>query len=317
VAPFRVSRAHVIEQQAVGSRYFALQYKLQANVRETNRYPLRLNDLIVLDCGHRKGPTEILWGEKDHDGQSTAIQDMEIYGFSGDCLRRPCRYSAPEECVQYQVRAGAVDPGGSSTKKTTAWCMGASLNGRVFLHELDSGSRGAVNIPRIADALFRNRCTRCYVEGNLGASTDLESNSFASTLQIACNKMARPIGDQEVPEGWGCHIEVTRSSGRKELRIIGSLETPLTGHRVVASRQVAGNHEFQYQLSHITSQVGCVEKLDELDVVAQLIDALNPTFVIDPVNAHKSEMERQIDEAIAKRRGMRSDRSGRMFTFRC
>lgn len=310
LAPYQVTRSHVIAQQAVGARWYGLQYMLQANMRETNRYPLRLDDLIVFESGTLTAPLEIVWGKLGSEGST--VFDVQMNGWRGDKLHIPIRVSESKDWRPYQLNVMCVDPGGSG-KSSTAWACGSSLNGRVFVRELRAEQRGAVNIPVMAESAFQNRCTRAYVEGNLGGAYDLESNSFAMELQKALSRYSRPVGDKDIPEGWGCQVEVTHSSAQKDIRITGQLETPMGRHMVIISPQVAQNQKLHFQISHITTMRGSLTEYDEIDVIGMLVGKLSPTFLIDADKAAVRSREQAFDEALAKRRGRRG--TGSIITY--
>ena len=304
LAPHRVTAAEVQRQMAVGDRYFRLQYKLQANVRETNRYPLLLSNLIIFDSGPQTGPLEIVWGRGNANGpNSNVINDIELHGFNTDRLYGPVRQSPPNEWVKYSDTACSVDPGGSGNKSMTAWCIGSSLNGAIFAHHLRAQHGGAANIPEIALDCFKHRAKTVHLEGNLAGAYDLESNPFAASLQVALNRLNRQQGDPECPEGWSCLVRVIHSVGQKELRIIGALETPITSHTLILSRQVISNQRLQYQISRLTNQRGCLDHYDELDCIAILVKEMAATFMQDANKGRKSRLEQRIDEEIEKLTG--------------
>lgn len=307
VAPYRVTVEQVIEQQAVGGRWFSLQYKLQANVRETNRYPLKLADLIVFDVPVGKMPLRVGWGTQDHIG-TTAIpeSDIQIAGFKGDRLYRPVYIDKPQDWMAPQMTALAVDPAGGGKGKARTCVVGGSLiNGAAHLHRLETFEGGArpVTTSRIAQLALELRARRIYFEGNLAGASNIEDNAWAQQIQSECNRLAKPIGDQACPEGWGCHVEVIRSVGQKEVRIIGALDAWLSPHRLIASRQVAANPNWQHQLSHITIQRNSLTLYDELDVTAILLQQFSFAGGTDIEKGAKTAMERHIDEELAKRQG--------------
>lgn len=316
LAPYRVTRQFVTDRQVVGARWFNLQYMCQSNVRETNRYPLLLENLIVFDSGKMQGPLEIVWGKKDSSG-SSAINDIEMSGWTGDRLYPPVRISKSDEWVNYQRIEMTVDPGGSG-KSLTAWAAGASLNGFVYIHELHGKEGGAANIPAIADCALRCRANRIYVEGNLGSAYDIETNPFAGQLQVELNKRSQPAGTPEFPNGWGCAVDVIHSAVQKDQRIVSTLEPAVTSHRLVVSRQVASNQRFQHQFAKITVQRGSLASFgyDELDVVAMLVARLAGTFLIDNTKAVKSRLEEMLDNEMKARMGL-AGRRGRIFEYRC
>lgn len=308
VAPYRVTVEQVIEQQAVGGRWFSLQYKLQANVRESNRYPLKLNDLIVFDCNADRLPLRVAWGTKDHNGATTAIpeQEIAIAGFEGDRLHQAVRFDDPKDWMAPQLTAMAVDPAGGGKGKAHTTAIGGSLiNGFAHLHRLESFEGGArpATTDRIAKMAFEMRARKLFFEGNLAGASEFEDNAWAQQIQTALNRLAKPIGDPIVPEGWGCHVTVIRSSGQKEARIISTVDAWLASHRLVASRQVAGNPNWQQQLSHITSQRNSLTLYDEIDATAILLQQFGFAGGTDIEKGAKSALDRAIDDAIAKRQG--------------
>ena len=301
VAPYRVTREWVNRQRATGERYFALQFMLQSNLRAVNRYPLKLSDLIVFDTPSAggKGPLRIGWGLHDHNG-STAIPESELplAGFSSDRLHRPVFVDPPAEWVPFQSTALAIDPGGSGTSSTGV-SVGSALNGTLFLHDNVALTGAAANINTIARLARTHHATTAFLEGNLSGAFTTESNAFAGLLQAALTALMVPPGsDPALPNGWACKVEVIRSSGQKEIRIIDTLEPLFSNHRLVLSRKAASNTRLQHQIAHLTSQRHCLKDYDDIDSLSILARHLAHTHAINPDQGAQALQHQHLMKAL-------------------
>ena len=296
VAPYRITKDFVKKKRRRGTRFFGMQYKLQVNLRETLTHPLKLADLIVFDSAPDRGPLTLAWGEISASKDNIIPQsELPMYGFPGDCLRRPIFLPPVEEWTKWHRTAMWVDPAGGGKDKF-AFAIASSLNGYVHLQHVEGldGGPSEENFNRIAKCAYDFRVRHAYCERNFGG------NAYANLLQISLNRLIRQAGDKECPEGWGCSVETMHSSGQKELRIIDSLDSILKSHRLVVSRAVVAQHAFQYQLTHITSNRKALQHDDEIETVAMLVRELAATTVIDPLRADAEKRERKIDEFIRK-----------------
>jgi hypothetical protein len=277
---YRVSHKMIAAEQKKGARWFGLQMLCQANMRESNRYPLRLSNLIVFDSPHDKAPSTLAWGEVNSNHQSTAIR-MRVNGWPGDTLHEPVYHSPPSEWKPYQITAAAIDPGGSG-KSETIVAIGSSLNGYIHVHELKAFKGGGTpqNFAAIAELLKHHRATSCTIEGNLFGANDPNANPWVNLLQVELNRLADSSSEAETP--WGCSALASWNLKKKEDRIIAALATLMDSHRLVVCRRVAADEELQYQISRLTSVKGALDKTDRVDALAQLVVALSSTTSIDP-----------------------------------
>ena len=64
--PDRFSDEELIEREAsYGRTGFQLQYQLDVRLSDLSRHPLRLTDLIVMDCDSEVAPERVVWQSSD------------------------------------------------------------------------------------------------------------------------------------------------------------------------------------------------------------------------------------------------------------
>ena len=299
IADYRVSREAVVAQQKKGRRWFSLQMQCQANVRETNRYPLRLDNFLVLNTSTDQGPPDLAWGLTDHDNAPTALTDIRMNGWPGDALRRPIFYSPPSQWLPFHHTFAAIDPGGSG-KSETILTVGSALNGFLFIKALIAYPGGASpqNLANIASVLKAHKATRCLVEGNLYGSKDSTANPFINLLQVEVNRLV--TNDSK----WGCDVAQSWHTRNKEHRIVETIGPPLDAHRLVLAREVAADTDLQFQISRLTTEPGSLTRSDRVDALAQLVAALAATTRIDPklevAQRAKTPIQRELEAFLTR-----------------
>jgi len=296
--PYRFPMDRIIQEQAHGRRYFAMQFMLLSDLGDAERYPLRLADLIVFDAMNMdRAPLTITWGRSYAYGASTQVQDIPCYGFSGDGLYGQAMY-APD-WGEYLGTKGWLDLSGRG-KDRTAVCAIGQLNGFLWTKGLKSWPGGHDDPQVIRDiVLFLRECKvdTLYAEDNfgLGMATQL--------LDPVLREYALDPGQQpDYPRGWHCGIELVHQREQKELRIIHALEPVMGRHRLVVSRDVIRNEDLQKQLTRITSQRNCLEHDDELDALAGCVSMWQEELNQNPdLSAERIREQRFDDELRAHR----------------
>jgi hypothetical protein len=293
--PHRFGRSYINDRKAEGKVYYAQQYKLIAQIADEDRYPLRLADFILHPCHPHLAPTEIVWGQQNSKGDTSAT-DIPSLGWDTDRFYRPIHVS--DKLLPYTHTHMRIDPAGRGKDKLSIGIVG-HLHGVFFIKHVSAYAGGATDTTRarvaqIARSLGVNTAT---VEGNFGG------DAYGYLFQTDFNRLAlRPGENAAYPQGWGCVVDDKPSSGQKELRIIGALEPALLAHRVVIDPSAARNEDLQHQLTRITRDRDSLDHDDEIEVVAAAIADLNEMLRIDPTAAaadeRDSRIQAEIDEAI-------------------
>lgn len=245
-----------------GRTGYALQFLLDQSLADAERFPLKINDLIVDDLDTRVCYEKMIWSN-DPD---LRIPDMNCAGFNGDYWHRPMKRVG--DMVPYSGVAMSIDPSGRG-KDETSYAVAGSYAGQVFALEIGGmqGGYGPEVLVKLAQIAKRNGVTKIIVEENFG------QGMFESLL--------KPVLRKYHP----CAIETVRHNIQKERRICDVLEPLMNAHKLIVNRSVflndwesvkayapedQRNYLLAFQLSRITRERGALKHDDRLDALAMV-----------------------------------------------
>ena len=243
---------------------FALQFMLNPSLSDNDRYPLKLADLMVLDCDPKMAPIKLVWASSPE----LARQDLQPVGLAGDRFYRPM-WVSKENYVPYTGVVMAIDPAGRGTDEL-AYAIVAMLNGYLFVLRCKglTGGYSDKNLELLAREAKAFGVQHIVVESNFG------DGMFEKLLAPWLTRI------------YPCTVEGIRSNTQKERRIIDTLEPVLNQHRLVVDPQViredaenyngfpdeqAHRYQLFYQLTRITRDKGSLVKDDRVDVLAMAV----------------------------------------------
>lgn len=315
--PGRFGTEEINERKAEGRRSWLMQNQLCSDLGETNRYPLRLSDLIIVDdINTFKAPITISWGTRDHNG-STAIEDIDNLGFQGDHLHRPVQID--QDLAPFTGTRMRIDPAGRGDDRVGV-AIASHLAGYLWLKYCRglAGGYSRENLARLCLLARDHDVRHIVVEDNWGGGmfTELMTPVLRSFFLTAGSDPNRPLG-------WTCSIEDIHSTGQKELRIIDALEPVTSTHRLVTSRSVITpergptsggvENQLQYQLTRITRQNGALKEDGAIDALAGVVKDWQNVLRADPAHAAVRAKQRTIDDeikAMRKLRGLHTPETG-------
>ena len=271
--PGRFNEMDLLSREtSYGRSAFALQFQLDTSLSDSERFPLKLADLMVLEVSDH-GPEKVVWSS----GAEYRISDLPTVGFSGDYYYRPAYIHGTwlpfDGCVMF------IDPSGRGLDET-AYAIVAHLNGNLFL--LESGA-------------FREGYTEPVLQGLAAAAKRQKVNLILLEDQFGqgmLESLLKPYLQVQHP----CSIETVRSNVQKERRIIAALEPVLNQHRLIVSRSVIESdakgrdeeaierrlaYQLFHQLTHLTVDRGCLAHDDRLDALAGAVQYWNESLAID------------------------------------
>jgi hypothetical protein len=284
VEPERFSEDDMAKRQAgYGRSGFCLQFQLDTRMSDRHRYPLKLSDLMVMECNDFEAPEKPVWAASPE----LAWNDLYNPGLTGDRMYRPMRIQG--SFVPYQGAALHVDPAGRG-KDELGYAVTKSCNGFVYVLAAGGllGGYDERNLAFLADLAKRYRVNYVGVEKNFG------DGMFTALLQPFLQKSGYPVT-----------VEETRSTGQKERRIIDVLEPVLNQHRLVfAAAMIRDDHrtaqdrdgddkrayQLLFQLTHVTKERGSLAHDDRLDALAMA------------VAYWQSILQRDADKSMAQRK---------------
>ena len=282
--PGRFSDLDLLEREAsYGRSQFTLQFQLDTSLSDLMRFPLRVQDLVVLEVDDH-APEKVVWSS----GAEYRITDLPSVGFSGDYYHRPAfihgEWLELDGCVMF------VDPSGKGSDET-AYAIVGQLNGNLYVLEVGAYAEGYTDVvlEGLAKAAKRRNVNLILLEDQFG--------------QGMLQSLLQPFLREHHP----CTIEPVRSNVQKERRIINALEPVMNQHRLVINRSVIEQdsrgrddesvetslaYQLFHQLTHITVEPKCLQHDDRLDALAGAIQYWNESLAIDEDRAIK---ERQAE----------------------
>ena len=262
--PKRFDDMDLAEREAsYGRMGFTLQFMLDTTLADMDRYPLKLSDLIVMNCNPKNAPDKVIWAASP----DLVDKDLPNVGFNGDRYYRPM--TTQGEWTEYTGSVMAIDPAGRGADETS-FCVIKMLHSQLFL--LESGGFEGGYTTQILEELAK-------VAKRQQVNTVLTESNFGDGMFTA---LLTPILGRIHP----CEIEEVRHSTQKERRIIDTLEPIMSSHSLIVDRSViekdyhstqnlphekALKYQLFYQLSRITHLKGALVHDDRLDVLSMAV----------------------------------------------
>jgi hypothetical protein len=268
----------------IGPRLFALHYKLDPTLSDRAKYPLKLEDLIVIDVNPEVFPEKITWEKR------TPKKQIESFGISGDLLYEP-QWISPN-FIPYMQTAMFVDPSGRGSDET-AICIASFVNGYVIVHELlgMQGGYEEVLLKKIAKLAYQYDINLIRVEANFGDA--MYCNLLRPVVSQICGQVA---------------IEDFRVSGSKEERIIRTLEPIMAVHKLIFNTKAIKDQENQKQITRITSRRGSLKHDDRVDILSSAVAYWQDSLSLDAdsqIEKNKQdEYKQQIKDWMSNKRSI-------------
>jgi len=259
--PLRFTDMDLEERKmSYGRTGYALQFMLNPKLSDADRYPLKINDLIIMDVDVDTAPEKVLWSSD----QDQADRTLPNVGLSGDRYKRPAKTVGDN--VPYTGSVLSIDPSGRG-KDETGYAVVKMLNGQLFVPDA-GGIRGGydeVTLKRLVSIAKDNKVNKVVIESNFGDGMFME--------------LIKPLFRTTYP----ITIEEVRHNKQKELRIVDVMEPVLNSHRLILDPSVINDdyksalsypieqqtrYMLMYQLSRITRDKGSLVHDDRLDALS-------------------------------------------------
>lgn len=301
--PERYDHEELLKREtSMGKSKFALQFMLDTELSDEERYPLKLKDLMVYNPPIDKAPVTFSWAS----GKRQRL-DFPSVGFGHDCFYEPMEES--DLCAEYQDRVLAIDPAGRGPDETGYAC-GAFLNGNVFVWETggfnnvhDSG-----NMEKLAELCWKHRINRVTIEDIAGYG------QFGNLLQPYLKswyEVRKTKGDDPYDRHHPVVEPIKRATGQKEHRIIDCLEPLFNQHRIIISEHVAQDRTLCYQMTRLTRDRECLEHDDRIDALYLLAASFHEFTMLDPKemerDLHRQMVEEELKNWVSSHRGQSYD----------
>ena len=288
--PLRFDDVDLMERlSSYGRSGFNLQFMLDTTMSDSNRYPLKLNDLIIASgCSTwKEAPAKIQWasGTEQLKGIDPEIPNV---GLKGDYFVAPM-YTSPEY-APFEGCAMSIDPAGRGEDKT-AYAVLKMLHGVLYLTAIGAldGGYSDATLEELSSIAKRNKVNYVVIESNFG-------DGMATAL-------LKPVMAKIHP----CEIEEVRHNIQKEKRIIDTLEPIMNGHRLVVDEQIIKddfklepNHQLFRQLTRITKDKGALRHDDQIDALAIIANYWVERMDRDQTLSYKQHQDELINKDLEK-----------------
>lgn len=260
--PARFGEAELLKREKEWGRSgFMLHFMLDTALSDSLRYPLKISDLICMECDPKLAPERIYKGKHP----DRIWKDLPTPPMKGSRFYHPMEVS--QERLAYTGSVMFIDPAGRGADEL-AYAVVKALNGWLYLTKCGGlvGGYGQENLAQIANIAKEQNVQEIVTEPNFG------DGMFDQLLK----PVLRDIYPCTVTEG-------PRALVQKEARIIDSLEPVMNqgllivDPRVVEddmkphpgeSPQTTQRRSLFYQMAFITREKGSLHHDDRLDALA-------------------------------------------------
>lgn len=260
--PLRFSDVDLAERKvSYGSAGYALQFMLDANLSDVEKYPLKIADLIVMSLDADLAPERLVWARDPSLEWDGSIPNVAM---TGDRFYRPLKTLGKH--IPYTGCVMSIDPSGRG-KDETGYAVVKMLNGYLYVTAAGGvqGGYSDETLKFLSMTAKEHKVNEIVVESNFG------DGMFVELLKPILRKVH------------ACTIEEVRHSTQKEKRIIDTLEPVMTGHKLVVDPKViqedyetsqvypkdhALKYQLVYQMTRLTRERGAVTHDDRLDALS-------------------------------------------------
>ena len=246
-----------------GNSGYQLQFMLNTQLSDIDRYPLKLSDLVVLEVDMDNAPEKVFWA----GSPEFVIEDLPNIGMRNDRYHRPFRVQG--EYIKFTGAVMAIDPAGRGQDET-GYCVVKMLNGWQYVVECTGihGGYTPENLQKLADCAKKHRVNEIIIEANFG-------DGMFQALLAPYVRATYPVTLTEV-----------KHSIQKERRIADTLEPVMNQHRLVVSPRVIKEdyestltlpseqqqaYRLMYQLTRLTRDRGALRHDDRLDALSMAV----------------------------------------------
>ena len=289
-----------------GRSGFALQFMLNTQMSDMDRFPLKIRDLIVMDVPPDRAPMKIEW----MPDPKKELRDLPNLAMAGDRFYSYAGHS--EEFQDYTGTVMAIDPSGRG-KDETGYAVVKMLNGFLFVRRA-GGLPGGYDMPtlqKLAVLAKEEGVNHIIIESNFG------DGMYTQLFSPVINKI-HP-----------CKVEEVRHSQQKERRIIDTLEPVMNRHKLIIDKAVVeddyrtaqsydGDNKFTkalvYQLTRVSNERGALKHDDRLDALSMAVSYWVENMAQDADMGISREQEEALDKELAKFMESALGRQGRNTT---
>lgn len=241
-----------------GKAGFALQFMLNTNLSDQEKYPLKVQDLMIANLSLDEANLKWYWS----NDRQLRINDLPCVALKGDYFYEPQGRSS--EVFEYSGTVMAVDPSGRG-KDETSYAIVKYLNGYLFLMEVGGTKEG------YSDSTMRLLANKAKM---YGVNEIVVESNFGDGM---FKQLLAPVVNTIHP----CRITEVKHYAQKEARIIDTLEPVMMRHKLIVHKQVivddyqvyenAPAYSLIYQMTRLSRDRGALAHDDRLDALCMAV----------------------------------------------
>lgn len=279
--PVRFPEQEIEERRlSYGKAGFSLQFKLNTNLSDYEKYPLKVQDLIVSTVDMEETSLKWAWAS----GYEYRLNQISCVAIKGDYFHR--ELSRSKETAKYTGTVMAIDPSGRGTDET-AYAIIKYLNGYLFVVEVGGFSEG------YSDSVLTQLANKSKV---YGVNEIVVEANFGDGM---FTQLFKPILTKIHP----CAIQEVKNTQQKEARIIDTLEPVMMRHKMIVAESVIKDdyrvyedkgqkYSLVYQMTRLSRDKGSLAHDDRLDALTMAV-----SYWLDVMDRDaQTGMDEQVDE---------------------
>ena len=241
-----------------GKAGFALQFMLNTNLSDQEKYPLKVQDLMIANLSLDEANLKWYWS----NDRQLRINDLPCVALKGDYFYEPQGRSS--EVYEYTGTVMAVDPSGRG-KDETSYAVVKYLNGYLFVLEVGGTREG------YSDSTLRQLANKAKI---YGVNEIVVEGNFGDGM---FSQLFKPVLNDIHP----CSVTEVKNYAQKEARIIDTLEPVMMRHKLIIHKQViiddyqvyenAPAYSLIYQMTRLSRDRGALAHDDRLDALCMAI----------------------------------------------
>ena len=274
-----------------GKAGFALQFMLNTNLSDQEKYPLKVQDLMIANLSLDEANLKWYWS----NDRQLRINDLPCVALKGDYFYEPQGRSS--EVFEYTGTVMAVDPSGRG-KDETSYAIVKYLNGYLFLMEVGGTKEG------YSDSTMRLLANKAKV---YGVNEIVVESNFGDGM---FKQLLAPVVNTIHP----CRITEVKNFAQKEARIIDTLEPVMMRHKLIVHKQVilddyqvyenAPAYSLIYQMTRLSRDRGALAHDDRLDALCMAVAYWLEVMDRDEEQGVLEQMEARLDQWLDPEKGI-------------
>lgn len=281
--PLRFDEEEIFKRRlSYGKAGFALQFMLNTNLSDQEKYPLKVQDLMVANLDLDNANLKWYWS----NDRMLRINDLPCVALKGDYFYEPQGRS--KEVFEYTGTVMAVDISGRG-KDESAYAIVKYLNGYLFVMDVGGTKEGYSDstLRQLANKAKMYGVNEVVIEANFG-------DGMFSTLFAPVLNAVHP-----------CRITEVKNYAQKEARIIDTLEPVMMRHKLIIQKQIiiddyavyerSPAYSLIYQMTRLSRDRGSLAHDDRLDALCMAVAYWLEFMDRDEEQGLQEQLEQQLE----------------------